>query len=398
MRDSLSQFIPEMYLYLTKLENEKISYRGQRLKSAYLINIINDLMIKYYFHKNDCLEKETSFNLWSIVLKDKYGMYYNYYINYLLEHDFITLKSEYLSGDKARTYTINHLNILNVHRVNITDKVMLKKTSPEYIKKSNLQYTNSPISENIRNKLIDDLFKIKVDTNASLEYLKYLLESKNIDHKKYQKNYISIENIADNNIFFKFDEYGRIHTNFTILKKEIRKNFITINNEPVIEIDITNSQPLFLSILIKNEMSKAVICNRDVSDFIHAVNNGLIYEVIMKKCNFEDRSEAKILMYRVLFGYNSDYNNENKIFKKLFPTVFNFIKKYKSNLNNYKVLSYKLQQMESEFIFGKVINEIMNTHPEITLFTVHDSICCQLRYKQIVESIFNYHMNNLLNR
>ena len=44
--------------------------------------------------------------------------------------------------------------------------------------------------------------------------------------------------------------------NFTILKKEIRQKYLTIDNDEVTEIDINNSQPLFLSLLLKNEMDE----------------------------------------------------------------------------------------------------------------------------------------------
>ena len=46
-----------------------------------------------------------------------------------------------------------------------------------------------------------------------------------------------------------FDDFGRFHTNYTILKKEIRNNYLTISNEMLIEIDVKNSQPLFFAVL-----------------------------------------------------------------------------------------------------------------------------------------------------
>lgn len=393
-KKELVQFIPRKYEYL--LKNEFIVYSGKTLKTAYFVNIINDILIKYYFHKNDLVDKETNFNLWSVLLKKKYGMDYNYYINYLMDFDFMKIKSDYLQNVKARTFSLNLNSILFVRKVFIKDKVMLKKASPEYLKNTYTEFSNSPIDINIRRKLVNDLFKIQLDTNKALKFLKNLKQNNIIDYNKFTSNYISIENISNENLFFKFDEYGRMHTNFTILKKEIRHNFIKINNEDICEIDIKNSQPLFLTILMKKEMRTSELFKKDVSHFIDLVNNHLLYEFIQDNKGFSDRKDAKLFFYKVFFGVNKDYTKDSKFFIETFPTVYNFIKNYKIKMKDYKELSHVLQRMESDFIFNKVIKDIMNRYPEITLFTIHDSICFQCRYRSIVEEIFNFHMNLLL--
>ena len=121
------------------------------------------------------------------------------------------------------------------------------------------------------------------------------------------------------------------------------------------------------------------------------VNNGLIYEEFMNKCDIENRNEAKIMMYKVLFGINGSLRKYNKMFYSVFPTVYDFILKYKKDKKNYKSLSYSLQNLESEFIFNKVINHIIESNPEIKLFTVHDSLCFPLKYKETVTNIFDYY-------
>ena len=63
---------------------------------------------------------------------------------------------------------------------------------------------------------------------------------------------------------------------------------------------------------------------------------------------------------------------------------------------NYKELSHELQKMESDFIFNNVIKEIYETYPEITLFTVHDSIIFPKSYKHKVDVIFNKHFQKLI--
>ena len=86
-RSSL-QFLPECLLELS--QNKNFFYKEQKLKSDYIIDIIHNLFLKYYF------KKENSFTLSAVILKDKYGYLYNYYINYLKDIGIIRLQKNYL--------------------------------------------------------------------------------------------------------------------------------------------------------------------------------------------------------------------------------------------------------------------------------------------------------------
>ncbi|MFA5585581.1 MAG: hypothetical protein WDA02_03430 [Saccharofermentanales bacterium] len=392
-KTNLIQFIPSKYSYLTK--DKKIQYNGVNLKTDYIINIINEVMMKYYFNKEDLIDKEIHFNMWSSILRKNYGSKYNYYINYLIESDFIYLVSDYYKNKKARTYKLNISNALDVKKCRITDKIILKKHTKEFLQKSFLELNNSPIPINIRRRLVDDLYHIKIDIDSSTNYLKYLKDNKLISYNKYIKNTISIDNISNNNIFFKFDEYGRLHTNFTVLKKYIRQNYLTINGELTYEIDMKNSQPYFLTVIMKEQMDIQKIIKKDVSRYIDLVHNGLIYEEFINKFELSDRDEAKIMMYKVLFGQNGNTRKENKMFYSLFPNVYSFIKDYKSVNDNYKSLSHDLQLLESKFIFNTVVDNIYKSYDNMNLFTIHDSISCQMSDKNKVEEIFNFYKDKL---
>lgn len=393
-RGYLYQFIPESFNYLTKIK--KIEYKGVNLKTDYLINIIHELILKYYFHKSDTIEREIKFNMWSTLLRKKYGALYNSYINYLIEKDFMFMVSDYYRNKKARTYKLNRLSIQNIIRVKIVDKIILKKNSKDYLKKTFINYTNSPIPLDIRDKLVNNLYDINIDVDSSIRYLNDQRYNKKISYNKYWKNVMSIENLGIQNIFFKFDEYGRMHTNFTVLKKDIRKNYITINDEPISEIDLSNSQPLFLAVLMKNELEPKHLINPEITRYFELVENGLIYEELMNKCDIKDRDEAKIMMYKVLFGINGDSRKYNRMFYNIFPKVYSFITEFKDINDNYKTLSHALQNLESNFIFNHVIKHIYEKYPNIILFTVHDSICIPLSYKNDIRNIFDYYKRKLL--
>jgi len=390
----LNHFIPEAFDYLTK--KKKIEYNNQTLKTDYLLNIIHELIMRYFIYKNDTIDKEIKFPLSSVLLKKKYGQLYNYYIEYLREHQFLILASDYYAGQHSRIYKLNRDLLLYIKWVKVNDKILLKKNSKDFLKSTFLDYNKSPIPMEIRKKLVNDLYDIKIDADSALNYLKQLKKDNNISYDKYMKNTMMVENLKSDNLFFKFDEYGRMHTNFTVLKKHIRKNYLTIDGERLEEIDISNSQPLFLAVLMKQELSVNELIKPEFTRYINLVKNGLIYEELMNKCDVKDREEAKYMMFVVLFGKNGETRKYNKMFNSVFPDVFKFIRKYKSDKNSHKELSYILQNLESKFIFDKVVNHIMEVHPEIKFFTVHDSIVVPLKYKENAQKIFDYHKRNLL--
>lgn len=388
------QFIPDKFDYLTK--NKTIEYKDLKLKTSYLINIIHEILLKFYFSNKKYIDFETSneikFNLWSIILRKKYGMNYSKYIEYLIDNGFITMVSNYYASKKAKTYRLNPFDINAIKRVRIIDTILSKKSSKEYLEESITNNIINPIDIKIRKKLVDDLYYVKVDYEESIKFLNKLKDDGKIEMNKYYKNYTSLDSIKNNYLFFKFDEYGRFHTNFTILKKEIRQKFIKIDDEEIIEIDIKNSQPFFLSLILKNQITEK---NDEVKKFIWLAKEGLFYDYIIDQFNKLSRSEVKMLTYKVLFGHNGINSAENKIFQNLFPFVYNYIIEYKKKNNDYRSLAYTLQRMESDFIYGQVVKEIYEKVPDIRLFTIHDSIDCSVKHKYIVEDIFKKNLNKL---
>lgn len=379
----LIQFVPKEFQYLT--QQKKIEYKGINLKCSYLINIIHELISKFYFIDDD------KFNLSSKILRKKYGEFYNYYISYLCDNNFINLSSKYYVGKKTNSYKINVKYAYDIIRWKNFDAFLVKKNNNR-CETTITEITQSSIQPDIRKKLINCLDKIDIDYNGAIKYMHKI--KPDIDENKYKKNIISIDNIEHNHIYFNFDDYGRLHTNFTILKKEIRNNYLTINNELITELDIKNSQPLFFAVILKNEL---LHINGDTKKYFDLVKSGLLYDDIINNSDLNSRREAKELIYKVLFGNNLKSGKKvNNIFKKIYPSVYEYILEFKENRKNYKELAHELQKKESDFVFNVVIKEIFETYPDIILFTVHDSILFPISYRDKVELIFNKHFNNLI--
>jgi len=380
------QFLPKCLEEINKVKF--VNFLDKKIKTAYLVDMIHNMILKYYF------KKENKFTINATVLKQKYGHEYKAYVDFLIHKDIIKMKCNYKAGVTSRIYELNPLVFKQqINRVKNEDKFLLKKYKKKiYDTIDFVKQSESSIQPEIREKLISDLFNVEIDFERSILFLNFL---KKEDIDIYNRNVYSVESINDKHIFYHFDNYGRLHTNFTILKSFIRKNCLLIDGEETCEIDISNSQPLFLCKLIKD--SQTAWINKDEFDFFRAlVTNGNFYQYIMQVIGEKDRTKVKEMTYKVLFGYNRVNSKSDKIFSSIFPTIHHFIKLYKKEWGNHKILAHDLQRAESNLIYNKIIKKVMILNPEIKIITVHDSLVFPKKYRDIVQSIFDYELSNEL--
>jgi hypothetical protein len=375
-----TQFLPDCLLDISKLQN--LFFRNQNIKTQYLIDLVHNLILKYYF------TKQNSFNLSSVILKEKYGYLYNYYINYLTENNILILTKKHKAGKNARIYKINESVLKNkITRFKNQNKTLIKKYKNDVLSIDKQDFSKNKIDYWIKKKLVSDLFYVEIDYAKSIFFLESTLQDNDI----YQRNRYSVESINDKHIFYHFDNFGRMHTNFTILKSFLRKNCLLINGESTCEIDIKNSQPLFLSKLI-DLYNVDFIDEDELKFFKYLTKSGKFYDYFIKKSNDEERKTIKSSVYKVFFGKNYP-NKFDRIFEEKFPTIYKFIKYFKKVNGGYKTLSYSLQNLESDFIYNKVIKEIFQKNPDINILTVHDSIISPVSHGDFVKDIFHKHLN-----
>lgn len=381
------QFLP---FCLEEISEKKYIYFSEKkLKTTYLIDVVHNMILKYYF------KKENKFKLNATVLKQKYGHEYKSYIDFLIYKQIIKMKCNYKAGVTSRIYELNPLVFKQqISRVKNHDKVLLKKYKKKIYQTIDfVKQDESSIQPEIREKLIADLFSVDIELQRSIFFLNCL---KREDIDIYNRNIYSVESINEKHIFYHFDNYGRLHTNFTILKSFIRKNCLLIDREETCEIDISNSQPLFLCKLIQDCQTNWV--NKEEFDFFRTlVINGTFYQYVMQIIREKDRNKVKEMTYKVLFGHNRTNSKSDKLFSQMFPTIHHFIKLYKKEYGNHKIVAHDLQRAESNLIYNKIIKKVMLLHPEIKIITVHDSIIFAKKYRQIVQSIFDYELSNEFN-
>ena len=381
------QFLPECLYSISTIKT--LEFNNTKLKTNYLIDIVHNLILKYYF------KKENRFALNATILKDKYGYLYNYYINYLVSNGILILKTNYQNGVTSRIYALDE-NIFTdkIKRYKNLDKVLLKKYKSKFVDMIHINNTSkiSLIEPFIKEKLVSDLFSVKIEYDRAIFFLDSL---KHQDIDIYNRNIYSVDCINDKHIFYHFDDYGRMHTNYTILKSFIRKNCLLIDGEETCEIDIPNSQPLFLTKII--DMDSILVDEKEFQLFKELTVSGTYYQYVMNQLGETNKKKVKEMTYKVLFGRNIASSKVDKNFKKLFPTIHQFIKNYKKEHGDYRVLAYDLQKAESDLVFNTVIKKVMQFYPEIKLITIHDSIVIPRRYKEEVNQIFEIELKKEFN-
>jgi hypothetical protein len=187
----------------------------------------------------------------------------------------------------------------------------------------------------------------------------------------------SIENLKEDiTIRAKRDKTSkRLHTNFSTLPNEL---FSAICDENcLLEIDLRNAQPTFLSKLLKEQGLDSL----DFLSFEQLTSRGKLYEFFAEQFNMS-RDESKLIMFEVFFTshrYSSPYKDK---FKEHFPTVSNWIYNYKKEFGK-NALSIKLQSIESNLFIDQIYKPLLEKG--IPVFTKHDSISCFLEDSVIVE-------------
>lgn len=362
-------------IYLKKwihIEKEKIgSYKFIDLIDLFINNV-------HAFGRN-------TIQLNSRWLKAVYGNKYNLMIDYLLDNNIIHLHKNYSSGKSCKIYKFTD-------EMQAAKYISSKIEMPDSLEKRKLELKNikestfvSEYNEDVITHLKKSLHLVKLDYCKAKEYIR---EKIDVESSKLVNTNV-IEKINNADIYSGFDKYGRFHTNFTVLKKDIRENYLTINNNKLQELDVKNSQPFFMSIIMKKKGF--------FNDTYHAdVIEGRLYEKIMI-CSGKPRKQVKQDVFRILYGRNR-IQGRNKIeecFKEIYPEVYEWIIKYKEEHKNYKILAQELQRTESKFIFNNVIPEILKWK-DIPIITVHDSILFEAEYLEDINKIWQKSLKGII--
>jgi len=319
--------------------------------------------------------------------------------------------------------------------------IHLYNVTPAELRKHVLGYTALAKSRlSYITKWLDD--KLTLDADLSMQFLHERLDESTrlkVDRypmRKYNMAKIVVESFdrKRDNVTVD-DKAGRLHTVLTRLNSPLRA-LLKYDGKPLAAADIKNSQPvLSLSLLDellyrKNRMKERIelynqgynnsdyyitlgdlikrnSTNSDTIKYKELVLSGRLYVEFGKQLQgfgiinkgLEDdelKSIAKKGLLKCLFNTNQAISRERIqwAFKQVFPSVYEVFEFVKTH--NYKTLACILQNFEAEIVLHKACFELGLNHPDIPLFTIHDSIATTEENIEVVKDVLSKHLSDAL--
>ena len=209
---------------------------------------------------------------------------------------------------------------------------------------------------------------------------RHIIRTYSSNNSKFNQRFLALDMLHAKDFFFKRGKLGnRLNTNISSFPKDMRqflkvKDVFTNQEIQLNEIDIKNSQPLFLLIYLIGKY-KSTIPTKELKKYQSIVEKGF-YEFFMRKLSISDREQVKNDVYKkLLFNrkYTSKLTEYEVVFKHYFPTIFDIITSIKSKHGHAK-LSHLMQRVEASFIIDLIAKQYTEQYELGYLVTIHDSI------------------------
>ena len=178
-----------------------------------------------------------------------------------------------------------------------------------------------------------------------------------------------LDRIARGDHYYSSDSQGRHYTTITNLKRELRR-FLRVADQPLCELDLKNSQLLFLAL----EMRRDAI---DDPAFLDVCAKGMLYETIAKQAH-TTRDEVKAaLTQRALFSENDARCQRSKImraFQTVFPKAADYVFQIKNCEHGGSALAKRLQRAEADLVINKVCGRLRREGQVGFVTPIHDCL------------------------
>jgi hypothetical protein len=347
-------------------------------------------------------------------------LYDNYwiYIAYLIKSAVIERKPYSVSNHICYSYRFCYEFIRNLQ---ITEVVLNNPFEP------NTDYKEIPFEDQalidyrIIQRLKSDFQSVEIET-SNIDKVR-IENSAYVDTKKYFYNVVQLFKWKSGGAHHFFNwKSNRLYTNFTFLSSHYRLSNVRLNNEPIIEFDISSSFAIMLAVYCI-KVRPEIVNDYDFREYCTSIKQKSFYSDLTKILNQTKDCDAKKvrtdgngneITHRVftkeivkrLFqifingdscrtpfieGYSNSFIREQFALK--YPCIFEIIEEVKSNNEQ---LYYKLSKIESEFIF-EIVRDLYTQYPQTKILTCHDAISIPFSYKKVSEMIWNTHMDSLLN-
>lgn len=401
-------FVSELDRYL--LENPP-NFKFQRIYFYYVIHHLTVIQIQF---KN---KNEEYFSLNKKYLKSVTISNIDRYIKILINGEFIISDNSYTVGVKSLMYKINPKFIKGLCEIELLPSCKLSKNIIKNLYKKKAHYNR--LEPHLR-RMKDEFMQMELDYKEAKKWVEV-----NANDTQKLSYLTSINSIEDKRFrYFKRNKTnGRLDTNLTNLKSDLRQ----FMKGDYVGIDLKNSQPLLLGMLIDNIINNTdpLCCylqgskltktfgikgiqkillihqNQEKSKmvkfrtFYNSVLNGTLYEEFIKLyLDKIERNEIKDIMFKVLFSKNKFYSGYRKIIpyekdKKTFASVYPFVYEVVKTLKtkDHRTLPIYLQRLESYLFLDCIAKELVNNG--IVPNTIHDSVIVKAEHQKQSINIMN---------
>lgn len=353
----------------------------------------------------------------ALTLKKLYDNYW-VYIAYLIEKGIIERKPYSVTNHTCYGYRFCYQFIRNLQ---ITEVVLNdpsdRKTDCKEIPVEDQAFVDYRIIQRLKSDFLSAEIDITNIDRVRIENTAY------VDAKKYFYNVIQLFKWKAGNEHICFDwKSNRLYNNFTFLSSHYRKSNVKLNNESIVEFDISSSFPLMLAVYCI-KVNPGIVNDNDFKEYCTSIKQKSFYDDLTDSLNItKDCDSRKVKLdkngneiahrpftkdivkrlfqifingdtNRVPFieGYSNSFIKEQFALK--YPCIYEIIEGVKSSNEQ---IYYKLSKIESEFIF-EIVQDLYNNVPGVKLLTCHDAIYLPIYYKEIGAEVWDKHMESLLN-
>jgi len=427
------------------INKHPLEFHGAGLREEKLLYICDALVKSMALHWRTMEDDNTPYAPLCAARLDKVVHNYDKYLKFLTATKIMLCDNHYTPGEKCKGYRYNapytgqKLQTVTVY--NVTFKNTMRAAAEAYkeeVKKSLHGYSyitkwweteRLEIDIEAANDWIDDYSQQRI-TEIQASTSKYKeIEVENVVNATESFRLI-VEGIHTHRNNYRFSGEGhRFYSPITNLKRGLRQ-FLTYNGQPLIEIDIKNSQPLLTTVLLQQsfwmkvgskpclqDMCKEIYkkvnadstaqriimllkapetiakVNYEITKYSKLVVAGKFYEHMqpffeaLHPAKTIDRNYVKTQMLTIMFSeaWRAQHYTTSKVFREEFPTIYDLFTAIKNVQHNY--LPIILQRIESFLVIDKICKRISKERSYIPLFTIHDNIITTVGHEVYVQKI-----------
>ncbi|WP_405377530.1 hypothetical protein [Nonlabens sp. Asnod3-A02] len=417
------------------------------------VNIVTNSIIKGN-RKNWLLPYFEPVPLSTDILQEQLGRNYKQILSLLIDLKLVETDNRYLTTSTANKLSKTHgkdiapksksygftskAKAMQIVKTGIITNRVIKKI---LVAKSN-DLNKYLKDKDVHNKIINNLTQLTFTIDSLKDALRIanVHEPQELKHREdcfnglQELNTITtVKGLKSSNSFFYNAENktGRVYNYYNNIPKEYRKHLRHQDGTQLVEIDLKNSQPLLLTLLLfeavtgqandtintntntsKNvsiirwfEANKKAIIKeiaptktdyndllKELDGLIENVSTGKFYEQLRYAAILQDlpaEMDYKVLKMSVLkciFSYaNTELSEMERVINYRYPYLLKFMRYIKLN-RNHKEVSHLAQIYESSIFIDKTFNNLDNNTFAIPL---HDSIICKVQDLDKIKTLVN---------